>query len=381
MRKQTILLLVLGVLTPILALAQAKVTARLDSTRIKVGSQCRLVVEVSARQGARILWPTLKDHHLSKEIEVVGQRTEGDNEEGQSTMRKVYTLTAWDEGRQTVPALTVDVDGKKYKTQAIALEVATVQTDSIRPDDSKPPYDIQELPFSQEEWTPIYLWSLLALLLTIVGWYLFSRLRSGKPIISRKQILRQEPPHQKALRRINEIKAARLEGGDDQKEYYTLLTEALRRYMSERFGFNAMEMTSQGDRPATEGGPGFHEDRRAARTLRHGRPREVCALRRRPPYRRDVSGQRGPIHRRHETGGHADGDMRGGDAERRGPQQATPQKGRPHRALADHRRHGGNSGLRSLHGLPAAVACHSDAGLAHQQNPAHQQKKEKNGIC
>ena len=165
MRKQTILLLVLGVLTPILALAQAKVTARLDSTRIKVGSQCRLVVEVSARQGARILWPTLKDHHLSKEIEVVGQRTEGDNEEGQSTMRKVYTLTAWDEGRQTVPALTVDVDGKKYKTQAIALEVLTVQTDSIRPDDSKPPYDIQELPFSQEDWTPIYLWSLLALLL------------------------------------------------------------------------------------------------------------------------------------------------------------------------------------------------------------------------
>lgn len=245
MRKQTILLLVLGVLTPILALAQAKVTARLDSTSIQVGSQCRLVVEVSARQGARILWPTLKDHHLSKEIEVVGQRTEGDNEEGLSTMRKVYTLTAWDEGRQTVPALTVDVDGKKYKTQAIALEVLTVQTDSIRPDDPKPPYDIQELPFSQEEWTPIYLWSLLALLLTIVGWYLFSRLRSGKPIISRKQILRQEPPHQKALRRINEIKAARLDGGDDQKEYYTLLTEALRRYMSERFGFNAMEMTSQ----------------------------------------------------------------------------------------------------------------------------------------
>ena len=98
MRKQTILLLVLGVLTPIMALAQTKVTARLDSTSIKVGSQCRLVVEVSARQGARILWPTLKDHHLSKEIEVVGQRTEGDNEEGQSTMRKVYTLTAWGGG-------------------------------------------------------------------------------------------------------------------------------------------------------------------------------------------------------------------------------------------------------------------------------------------
>lgn len=252
MRKQIVLFL-LGTLTPIMAMAQAKVTARLDSTRIMVGSQCELVVEVSARQGARVLWPTVKNQHLATAkdqtgaaaIEVVGQRTEGENKEGQSRLRKVYTLTAWDEGRLSVPALTVEVDGKKYQTAAIPLEVATVQIDSVRPDDPQPPYDVQEQPFSQEEWTPIYLWSLLALLMMTLGWYLFSRLRSGKPIISRKQTIRQEPPHKRALRRVNEIKSARLEGSDDQKEYYTLLTETLRRYMSERFGFNAMEMTSQ----------------------------------------------------------------------------------------------------------------------------------------
>ena len=32
---------------------------------------------------------------------------------------------------------------------------------------------------------------------------------------------------------------------EDAKRYYTHLTDALRRYMNERFGFNAMEMTSR----------------------------------------------------------------------------------------------------------------------------------------
>lgn len=31
---------------------------------------------------------------------------------------------------------------------------------------------------------------------------------------------------------------------EDQKAYYTLLTDVLRKYIKERFGFNAMEMTS-----------------------------------------------------------------------------------------------------------------------------------------
>ena len=244
MRKQIVLFAVLA-LFPLFALAQAKVTARLDSTQIRVGSQSDLVVEVSARSGARIQWPKTKDKMLSPQIEVVEERPADATDGDEATQRRVYTITAWDEGRQTVPALTVGVDGKEYQTAAIPLEVTTVKIDTIHPNDAKPPHDIQQLPFSWDEWWPLYLWSILALLLARLSRFLYTRLRSGKPILNRKLTIRKEPPHQKALRRINEIKSARLEGSDDQKEYYTLLTEALRKYMSERFAFNAMEMTSQ----------------------------------------------------------------------------------------------------------------------------------------
>ena len=43
---------------------------------------------------------------------------------------------------------------------------------------------------------------------------------------------------------IERIKAERMTASENQKEYYTQLTDALRQYINERFGFNAMEMTS-----------------------------------------------------------------------------------------------------------------------------------------
>jgi hypothetical protein len=55
-------------------------------------------------------------------------------------------------------------------------------------------------------------------------------------------------PHQKAMKAIEELRVERKGMGDDsqesQKEYYTKLTDTLRRYIEERYGFSAMEMTS-----------------------------------------------------------------------------------------------------------------------------------------
>ena len=74
--------------------------------------------------------------------------------------------------------------------------------------------------------------------------YLFVRLRENKPIITKLRIVRHVPAHQRALSAIEKIKAERMQQSEDQKAYYTQLTDTLRKYIQERFGFNAMEMTS-----------------------------------------------------------------------------------------------------------------------------------------
>lgn len=225
--------------------ASAQVTARLDSTRMQVGGHNRLTIEVKARNGARIEWPQGKDKMLTPQLEIIGEQGDTATTDGQTTYARHYNITVWDEGIITVPALPVSVDGKKSETQPIPLHVLTVKVDTIHPSNIKPPHDTQATPFCWDDWWPLYALSFLVLLLMGMAWYLYTRLRENKPVISHIFTAKHEPPHQKALRRITEIKAARQAESINQKEYYTELTNILRRYMSERFGFNAMEMTSQ----------------------------------------------------------------------------------------------------------------------------------------
>jgi hypothetical protein len=51
-------------------------------------------------------------------------------------------------------------------------------------------------------------------------------------------------PHQKAMKEIEQIKADKMVSSENQKEYYTKLTDTLRRYIEERYKFSAMAMTS-----------------------------------------------------------------------------------------------------------------------------------------
>lgn len=52
------------------------------------------------------------------------------------------------------------------------------------------------------------------------------------------------PPDQIAFNRLNALKDAQLWEKGQEKEYYTRLIDILRDYLQERFGINAMEMTS-----------------------------------------------------------------------------------------------------------------------------------------
>ena len=70
------------------------------------------------------------------------------------------------------------------------------------------------------------------------------RLRQNKPIVTKIRIIKYVPPHKKALITIDQIKKDQMQSNGDQKKYYTQLTDTLRQYIQERFGFSAKEMTS-----------------------------------------------------------------------------------------------------------------------------------------
>ena len=134
--------------------------------------------------------------------------------------------------------------GRNYSGNQLALKVLTVDVDTLHPNQFFPPKDVQANPFDWNEWSTYFWLSVLLVMICVAIVYLVYRLKQNKPIITHIRIVKHVPAHQRALKEIDQIKAEQLVQSEDQKAYYTKLTETLRKYIQERFGFNAMEMTS-----------------------------------------------------------------------------------------------------------------------------------------
>ncbi len=227
--------------------AQVFVESKIDSMQILIGEQTGLELSVTAKKGARIKMPAFTlSQYITPGVEVLessGQDTVT-QDNGLVKISKKYVLTSFDENLYYLPPMNVVVDGKNYKSKSLALKVMTVPVDTLHPEKFFPPKDVQDNPFSWEEWSMPFWMSILLVLLIVATYYLWTRLKENKPVIARVRIVKKVPPHQKALNDIERLKAERMSASEDRKAYYTLLTDVLRKYIKERFGFNAMEMTS-----------------------------------------------------------------------------------------------------------------------------------------
>jgi hypothetical protein len=154
------------------------------------------------------------------------------------------TLTSFDGNLYHLPPFKVKINGKEVESADLALKVIEVEIDSTKMEQFFGPKDVQDNPFLWSDWAPVFWLSVLMLVLMALAYYLYLRLRDNKPVIAHIKIVKRLLPHQKAMKEIEQIKADNMVSSGDQKEYYTKLTETLRKYIEERYGFSAMEMTS-----------------------------------------------------------------------------------------------------------------------------------------
>ena len=124
------------------------------------------------------------------------------------------------------------------------MKVLTIEVDTTHVEQFFGPKDVQDNPFLWSDWSLSFWLSVLLLILLALVYYLYIRMRDNKPIITHIRIVKKLLPHQKAMKEIEQIKADKMVSSENPKEYYTKLTDTLRRYIEERYGFNAMEMTS-----------------------------------------------------------------------------------------------------------------------------------------
>ena len=244
--KRIFIFIILTVCT-LATMAQVSVEAKIDSLEMVIGQQTDVTVTVTAKEGDQVEFPNFKPlQQIIPGVEIVesGPMTTSGKSDGSCLFQRNYTLTSFDGKLYYLPPFAVKVNGKEYKSKSLALKVLEIEVDTTNVDKFFGPKDVQDNPFSWQEWSVIFWLSLIMLAMISITYYLYLRLRDNKPIVAKIRIIKRLLPHQKAMKEIEAIKADKMVMSENQKEYYTKLTDTLRKYIEERYGFRAMEMTS-----------------------------------------------------------------------------------------------------------------------------------------
>lgn len=226
--------------------AQVTVEATIDSLQLLIGEQAKIKLEVSMDANRKLRFPVVRDT-LVRGVEVLDiakPDTQLLNDGKRWLISQEYVVTSFDSALYYLPPFEVLVNDKAYHSQALALKVYSIPVDTLHFDQFFGPKSIREISLTWEDVAPLVYSLLLMLVLGGASVFFIIRYRNNKPIIKIIKIEPKLPPHQAAIKKIEEIKSNKVWQREDPKLYYTELTDVIRVYIKERFGFNAMEMTS-----------------------------------------------------------------------------------------------------------------------------------------
>ncbi len=227
---------------------QIKAIARLDSTKILIGDQIKLFLEIDHPKDVKVNFPNVPDTIQGK-IEVLNRTPidtfQTDNEKYLKQIQ-AYTITCFDSGSYRIPPywFKIDYDGRidSVPSNGVTLNVYTMKIDTTRgPTDIMMPYDA---PLTLKEVTPYILGVMLIGAIIFLILYSIKRKKNNQPLFS-LPTKPKEPAHIVALRELDRIKDEKLWQKDKIKEFYSEVTETLRKYIEDRFEIQAMEQTSE----------------------------------------------------------------------------------------------------------------------------------------
>jgi len=216
--------------------SQGELTVAVDSTAVKIGEQIDYILQIKADSNAQVVFP---EEPLFAPFELL-ESSPIDTIRYQShyLYTKKYALIQFDSGDYFIPQQQVIVDGFSKIADLIPIRVNTVEVDTTKQKlyEIKP---LQEVDRNYEEFIAQILW-VVVFLLALVGvfyTYLFQK---------RKKELRNRelPPFDRALEALKELEKEYPSEQEEYKNYYSRLTDVVRRYLEEEAKIDALESTS-----------------------------------------------------------------------------------------------------------------------------------------
>jgi len=205
-------------------------TAKLDTNTILIGEQ--LNFSISNAISETEVWPTYKEF-IVEGVEII---KEGKLDTSENLISQNFIITAWDSGSYYIPPISFS---ENSKTQGLLLNVQTVILE-----EGAELKDIKQPMKAPIGWSDIWPWLVgiivLALIIFLLKKYVFNKkeeIKSEKP----KVII---PADITAIQQLTALDEAQVWQAGNIKQYYTELSEIIRRYTENRFNFIALELAT-----------------------------------------------------------------------------------------------------------------------------------------
>lgn len=229
-------------LLPLLNYAQS-LTSSISSDTIRIGEPLELRYQLSFPQGSLVLPPSAQTICKEPFEALTSPATDTLSKPDHSALIYTLSVTSFDSGNYVIPAVSFQIfrgaDTLTIYSDSFHVSVLTVPVDTTEAfRDIKGPL---APPFDWRDLLPYLLAALLAALLTFSGIMLWRKYRRKKTLKTTDIVL---TPAEKALQALKNIRMEKLWLTADDKTYYSRLTDVLRIFFEEQFGFKAPEMVS-----------------------------------------------------------------------------------------------------------------------------------------
>lgn len=214
----------------------SQVKAKIDTTYIKIGEEIMYHIEVLADSTSVVIFPEGQSFLPLEVIEFYPTDTSYENQK--TKLIKKYGLTQFDSGRYVIPSQILRINEKAFYTDSLLVEVADVEVDTLK----QPMFDIKpaiEVPPVKTDWLKYLLWGFL--ILAILALLIYLILRQKKKIEEAK---RQLPPFEEALVALKTLDTSEYLKENRVKDYYSSLTEIVKRYLDREVDEAALESTT-----------------------------------------------------------------------------------------------------------------------------------------
>lgn len=217
--------------------AQVLVKASIDKDKILVGDTIVLTLDLRTPLGLDVSWFTV-DSIPHFELLNKGKFDTVESVDGKKLIQQL-AITSYDSGHWQIPALPVQVAGKTYYTDSLAVDVSY-----SNPDLSADYRDIKEIEEVPEEGTGYIPWIIGAatLIAIAVMVYLF---RKKKKVPVQEVVVVKLPPYEEAMQALDALQKKKLPESGEVKAYYTAMNDILRVFVMRKLKIATMEKTNE----------------------------------------------------------------------------------------------------------------------------------------